>query len=318
VDVYGCASSQLDSDQDGVTDDRDYCPNTPRGQKVDAYGCVPSQRDSDQDGVTDDRDRCPNTPIGQKVDTYGCPAAALPQKITFVIEGPDEAKEGESVTYRAKINDAAALASLNSMGAGAWGYYWYINGRALQTTSETVRFETPERGANIIAKLVRATGPGKAEELAQAGKTLKAKPKSPPTQGSGPGSAQTVSLWAGTYKTKEGNSTLVIDVRGGSMTAKNTFIGNLNNPAEQFDGNTLTNCRVNGNVARCEALDGHYHDKDKDMRYQSDVDLVLNGSELTGTTTIKGTVQEQWHGGQKLYDVRKAGTVFGPSRFIRQ
>ncbi|MFV0481214.1 MAG: OmpA family protein [Campylobacteraceae bacterium] len=32
--VYG------DSDGDGVTDDKDLCPNTPKGQKVDAVGCV--------------------------------------------------------------------------------------------------------------------------------------------------------------------------------------------------------------------------------------------------------------------------------------
>lgn len=29
-----------DSDNDGVTDDKDLCPNTPAGQKVDAVGCV--------------------------------------------------------------------------------------------------------------------------------------------------------------------------------------------------------------------------------------------------------------------------------------
>jgi OOP family OmpA-OmpF porin len=39
-----------DTDGDGVTDDKDKCPNTPKGRKVDATGC---ELDSDGDGVTD-------------------------------------------------------------------------------------------------------------------------------------------------------------------------------------------------------------------------------------------------------------------------
>ena len=59
----------LDSDGDGVPDDRDQCPNTPAGVAVDAVGCP---LDSDGDGVPDFRDRCPGTPLGNKVDADGC------------------------------------------------------------------------------------------------------------------------------------------------------------------------------------------------------------------------------------------------------
>jgi len=59
-----------DSDGDGVTDDKDRCPDTPRGVKVDAAGCP---LDSDRDGVLDYQDRCPDTPRGTKVDAKGCP-----------------------------------------------------------------------------------------------------------------------------------------------------------------------------------------------------------------------------------------------------
>ncbi len=59
-----------DSDGDGVPDDRDRCPNTPRGVKVDAMGCP---LDSDGDGVPDYMDQCPNTPRGVQVDAQGCP-----------------------------------------------------------------------------------------------------------------------------------------------------------------------------------------------------------------------------------------------------
>jgi len=59
----------LDSDGDGVTDDRDQCPDTPRGVNVDDKGCP---LDSDRDGVTDDRDQCPDTLKGVVVDDKGC------------------------------------------------------------------------------------------------------------------------------------------------------------------------------------------------------------------------------------------------------
>ena len=59
----------MDSDGDGVTDDLDRCPNTPKGVKVDAHGCP---LDSDGDGVVDYLDKCPNTPKGATVDARGC------------------------------------------------------------------------------------------------------------------------------------------------------------------------------------------------------------------------------------------------------
>jgi len=60
----------MDSDGDGVTDDLDRCPNTPKGVKVDARGCP---LDTDGDGVPDHLDQCPDTPKGVKVDKQGCP-----------------------------------------------------------------------------------------------------------------------------------------------------------------------------------------------------------------------------------------------------
>lgn len=63
----------LDSDEDGVTDDMDTCPDTPSGEQVDENGCSDSQKDTDGDGVTDDMDLCSNTPQGENVDENGCP-----------------------------------------------------------------------------------------------------------------------------------------------------------------------------------------------------------------------------------------------------
>jgi OOP family OmpA-OmpF porin len=71
VDTNGCP---LDSDNDGVADYLDKCPNTPADARpVDANGCPV---DSDNDGVPDYLDRCPNTPAGTPVDASGCPFVA--------------------------------------------------------------------------------------------------------------------------------------------------------------------------------------------------------------------------------------------------
>ena len=67
VDTDGCP---IDSDKDGVPDYIDKCPGTPDGVKVDKDGCP---MDSDKDGVLDYLDKCPGTPDGVKVDKDGCP-----------------------------------------------------------------------------------------------------------------------------------------------------------------------------------------------------------------------------------------------------
>ncbi|MBU1161652.1 MAG: OmpA family protein, partial [Proteobacteria bacterium] len=59
----------VDSDGDGVPDNKDKCPNTPKGVKVDVFGCP---LDADRDGVADYLDQCPNTPMGATVDARGC------------------------------------------------------------------------------------------------------------------------------------------------------------------------------------------------------------------------------------------------------
>lgn len=60
----------IDSDGDGVFDQNDSCPRTPKGVKVDEEGCP---FDTDKDGVYDYKDACPKTPVGIEVDNVGCP-----------------------------------------------------------------------------------------------------------------------------------------------------------------------------------------------------------------------------------------------------
>ncbi|GAB6043839.1 OmpA family protein [Endothiovibrio diazotrophicus] len=68
----GCGPQ--DSDGDGVYDDQDACPDTPKGVKVDSKGC---RVDSDGDGVYDEDDMCPNTAPGVRVDAKGCEIITL-------------------------------------------------------------------------------------------------------------------------------------------------------------------------------------------------------------------------------------------------
>lgn len=58
-----------DTDADGVIDDNDKCPATPKGVTVDSKGCP---LDTDADGVLDYLDKCPGTPKGYKVNADGC------------------------------------------------------------------------------------------------------------------------------------------------------------------------------------------------------------------------------------------------------
>jgi hypothetical protein len=74
VTISGGTITPIDSDNDGVLDNVDLCPNTPVGDEVGVDGCTVQQpTDTDNDGVLDDADLCPNTPAGATVDASGCP-----------------------------------------------------------------------------------------------------------------------------------------------------------------------------------------------------------------------------------------------------
>jgi len=62
------ALEKLDSDSDGVKDDLDLCPGTPKGVAVDKNGCP---LDDDKDGVPNYRDKEPNSMPGAIVDENG-------------------------------------------------------------------------------------------------------------------------------------------------------------------------------------------------------------------------------------------------------
>ena len=59
---------KLDMDNDGVNDNEDLCPGTPKGAKVDGKGCP---MDEDEDGVPDHIDKEKETKKGSIVDAEG-------------------------------------------------------------------------------------------------------------------------------------------------------------------------------------------------------------------------------------------------------
>ncbi len=79
----------VDTDKDGIVDEKDLCDDTPRKDEVDETGCTiveeeeeedeevtpPAIVDADKDGVADANDKCANTPTGSTVDKDGCTVA---------------------------------------------------------------------------------------------------------------------------------------------------------------------------------------------------------------------------------------------------
>lgn len=77
----------LDTDGDGVTDDKDKCPGTPPGRKVNAEGC---EIDTDGDGLVDGVDKCP-TVYAKTAD--GCPPPPPPVATPAPEPAPTPASE---------------------------------------------------------------------------------------------------------------------------------------------------------------------------------------------------------------------------------
>lgn len=56
---------------------KDFCTNDPNKDFPGVCGCGVADTDTDQDGVIDCKDQCPNTPMGMKVDANGCPLCMM-------------------------------------------------------------------------------------------------------------------------------------------------------------------------------------------------------------------------------------------------
>lgn len=154
-----------DSDGDGVADDKDRCPNTPRGVTVDKAGCP---LDSDRDGVLDYKDKCPGTPAGTKVDQDGCPVIGkVTAAGTYILEGVqfESNKADLKASSYSVLNNVAEImkqnAALNVEIQGhtdASGNHDY-NVKLSQRRAETVKAYLESRGIEGSRMTAKGYGP---------------------------------------------------------------------------------------------------------------------------------------------------------------
>ncbi len=97
-------TKKRDRDGDGVADNMDRCPGTPRGVPVDHYGCP---LDSDGDGVPDYKDKCPDTPRGTKVDASGCPLPVATKSAEVTAAGTWRYKDIQFETSSATLKQSS-------------------------------------------------------------------------------------------------------------------------------------------------------------------------------------------------------------------
>ncbi len=160
VDASGCP---LDSDGDGVPDVSDRCPDTPHGVKVDAAGCP---LDSDHDGVADYLDKCPDTPAGAEVDRDGCMYRIVLHNVLFATDSTRLTPTSESVLDRlAKalkgrpdVKRITVTGHTDSVGSAAY------NQRLSERRAEAVVDYLAQQG--IDRGMLQAVGKGEAEPVA--------------------------------------------------------------------------------------------------------------------------------------------------------
>ena len=108
VNEEGCGFSQRDDDQDGVNNGIDVCPDTRRNVAVDEKGCSDLQNDLDQDGVPNDVDQCPKTETGAKVDANGCAQIQIDEDLDGVLNTVDLC-QGTEAGAEVDINGCAQI-----------------------------------------------------------------------------------------------------------------------------------------------------------------------------------------------------------------
>jgi OOP family OmpA-OmpF porin len=152
----------VDTDQDGVNDDQDHCPGTPRNVQVDVVGCPV---DSDGDGVPDYLDKCPDTPLNLKVDAKGCP---LPVTFNLKIEF-NTGKADIRPQYRGQLQkvanflkshpDTTAMVEGHTDSSGAADYNLKLSQRRADSVMDYLETEFNIKPGRLSAKGYGETKP---------------------------------------------------------------------------------------------------------------------------------------------------------------
>ncbi len=151
-----------DSDNDGVVDNRDQCPDTPEGVRVDARGCA---LDSDRDGVPDHRDDCPNTVRQYRVNEQGCPielteSVSIEMQVQFATNSAEVREEfipevQKVADFMQQFDQTRVTVEGHTDSSGAAAY----NQQLSQRRAESVRQVLIER-FGLSADRVEAVGYG--------------------------------------------------------------------------------------------------------------------------------------------------------------
>lgn len=133
----------IDTDNDGVDDLNDKCPNTNEGVVVDENGC---ELDSDEDGILNSKDKCPNTSKEFQVDGYGCPQTAI-LKVTF--------EKNKSTITKKLLSDIKGFAEFLTLNVG---YQVIIYGHSDSTGSEKHNLKLSQQRANAVKEALTRYG----------------------------------------------------------------------------------------------------------------------------------------------------------------
>ena len=143
VDATGCS---VDNDNDGVLNNVDQCPNTPAGTQVDATGCA--LKDADNDGVVDSKDMCPDTPAGVKVDAKGCTlfdeeTVEITLRVLFdnesaVVKMPKDPEISEFAQFMKEYPSTTAVIEGHTSAPGAEAYNMDLSERRAASFKEVM------------------------------------------------------------------------------------------------------------------------------------------------------------------------------------
>lgn len=143
----------VDSDNDGVCDEQDKCPDTPEEIKVDGAGCP---LDTDGDGVPDSLDECPTIP-GPPTNN-GCPIAVVEVSIENIIDNLNQLLEGIEFDYDKDVIRSISYPKLDAafdVLEAHPNYKFYIEGHTDAAGSAEYNQKLSERrAASVVRYLV--------------------------------------------------------------------------------------------------------------------------------------------------------------------
>jgi OOP family OmpA-OmpF porin len=158
VDSTGCS---VDTDGDGILNSIDQCPDTPAGTIVGAKGCS-LVLDTDQDGVLDTADKCADTPLTDKVDATGCSVfmetkVAVDLKVLFgnnraKVSNPDDSQFQEFADFMNRYPQTDTVIEGHASAPGKADYNLWISKKRAEAVRQLLIEQYGIDGARITSQ----------------------------------------------------------------------------------------------------------------------------------------------------------------------